>query len=328
MVIRGGTRGNGKQLASYLMKQAENDNVQVLDIRGTMRTDDIHMSLLEMSLTSELTKSDKGLYHAQLSPAYGDDKKMTHEDWLRAADIVEQELGLTGQKRVIVMHDKNDRLHAHVVWERYDHDKGIMISDSFTHLAQDRARKIIEQELDHQRTPDRNTKRPEMKLELTELWQKSKTAKEFIEAATEKGYNMAVGKQRPYMVVDNTGRSFDLVRQLDKVKTKDVRERFKEQKLPTEKEAIKTVRNKQAEKTFDMKQELFLDSMGRFKQQQNAKEDYQRMAQDKFNAMKETGEGITAETEKAKREREYTERAMEKLRQQQEKKKDKGLEHE
>lgn len=156
MVIRGRTRGNGGQLAQYLMHSPDNDQAYVFDIRGTSQPYDVRMSLLEMSFTSELTRSRKGLYHAQINPAYGEDCRMTEADWFRAADILETELKLTGQKRVIVMHEKNGRLHAHVVWERYDHEKEKMISDSYSRLAQDRARQIMEKEFCHERTPERN----------------------------------------------------------------------------------------------------------------------------------------------------------------------------
>src|SRR5690606_35599391 len=110
----------------------------------------------EMSLTSELTKTDKGLYHVQICPAYGEDKLMTDDDWIRAADIMEIETGFVGQKRTIVLHDKKGKLHAHVTWERYDHETGIMKSNKFLRLAQDRARGIIEKEFGHYRTPERN----------------------------------------------------------------------------------------------------------------------------------------------------------------------------
>ena len=168
MVIRGKPRGNGSQLADYLLTPADNDNIRVFDIRGTAHPDNLKYSLLEMSLTSELTKSHMGLYHSQINPAIGEDRLMTREEWLRAADILERELKLDNQKRVIVLHEKRGRIHAHVIWERYDHDAGKMISDSHSRLAQDRARKTMEQELVQKPTPERNQRRPEMKIHLTE----------------------------------------------------------------------------------------------------------------------------------------------------------------
>jgi hypothetical protein len=256
MVIRGASRGNGAQLANYLTQQADNDNVCVFDIRGTSQPTDLRKSLIEMSLTSELTMSDKGLYHAQINPAYGEDKMMQPKDWLDAAAILEKELNLSNQKRIIVFHEKKNRTHAHVVWERYNHEKGIMVSDSFSRLAQDKARKKMEQELVQKETPHRNVKRPEMKVVLSEIWKKTASGKEFIKASLQKGYQIAKGEFRhPFMVVDKEGRSFDLVRQLEGVKTKELRECLKEEKLRSAKEAIESVRQKQLKEKSKLPEE-------------------------------------------------------------------------
>lgn len=246
MVIRGKLRGNGSQLAGYLLKKADNDNVRLLVIEGTVYETDLHKSLIEMSLTSELTKSDKGLYHVQICPAYGEDKSMTDDDWKKAADILENETGYAGQKRAIVLHDKKGKIHAHVVWERYSHDKEIMLPDSFSRLAQNRARLIMEQEFKHHKTQERNSKRPEMKSFLSNAWRETDDANSFVGSIKKEGYTIAAGRERPYIVVDENGRSFDLVRHLDKIKTKEVRERFKNTKLLKEKEEISAVRTRQA----------------------------------------------------------------------------------
>ncbi|MFT3909736.1 MAG: relaxase [Ferruginibacter sp.] len=243
MVTRGKFRGNGAQLASYLLKDS-NDNVMILDISGTSHTNNLKKSLIEMSLTSELTKSDKGLYHVQLSPEIGFDKSMTKDDWLKAVSIFENETGFTGQKRVLVMHEKNNRKHLHCVWERFDHEKGKMIPGNFSRLAQDRARIKIENELHHSRTPIRNLNREKMKEYLSDLWSKTKNADDFIKEAEKNGYVITAGTERPYVVIDKTGRSFNLVRQLEGIRTKDVRERFKSTKLPKEKQIIYEVREK------------------------------------------------------------------------------------
>lgn len=231
-------------MASYLLKKGDNDNVRLFEIRGTSNEHDLSRSLFEMSITSELTKTDKALFHVQICPAYGDDRRMTDDDWKRAADLMEIETGFTGQRRAIVLHDKKGKTHAHVVWERYDHDKGIMKSNKFSRFAQDRARMLMEKEFKHVRTPERNPHRPEMKDYLSEMWHKTEDAYSFMNAIAEKGYIVAAGTQRPYMVIDETGRSFNLVRQLEDVKTGEVKERFKTIKLVKEKEVIEQIRSK------------------------------------------------------------------------------------
>lgn len=247
-VIRGATRGGGVQLAKYLTTQAENEDIRILDVCGRHHANasQLREALYSMSLTAELTKSGKGIYHAQINPAYGEDAAMTDEDWHKAADILGQELKLDGQRRVLVLHTKKGRTHAHVAWERYDYGKKKMVSDSYSRLAQDRARAAIEQVFEHRRTPQRNADRPDMKRVLSDLWNKFTKGGEFVKAAKHYGYVVAAGIQRrPFMVVDEKGRSFDLVRQLDKVKTKDVRERLKDEKLIAEKDAIELVRRRQ-----------------------------------------------------------------------------------
>lgn len=248
MVIRGNTRGNGKQLAQYLISGEANERVQIVDVAGRMnaKADYLHQTLQSMSLTSELTKSQKGLYHAQINPAYSEDRTMSEKDWLRAADILGKELGLQEQRRVIVLHTKKGRTHAHVVWERYDYKRGKVISDSFSRLAQDRARKEMERVFEHQPTPHRNQHRPELKEALTDLWSQTETGKEFVKAVHNNGYLLAEGVPRhPFMVVDEHGRSFDLVRQLKGVRIKEVRQRLRHEKLIPEKEAIELMRQKQ-----------------------------------------------------------------------------------
>ncbi|MDI9319063.1 MAG: relaxase/mobilization nuclease domain-containing protein [Phycisphaerales bacterium] len=276
MVIRGRIRGNGRQLANYLLTMAENSEIQILDIngRGALQEEALRHALTSMSLTSELTKSQKGLYHAQINPAYGDDKNMTPADWEKAADMLGEALGLADQRRVIVLHTKKDRTHAHVVWERYDHQKGIMRSDSFSRYKQNAVRLQMEKQFEHKQTPEKNPHRADMKKELSALWQQSTTGAGFIKAAKELGYIIATSpNRRPFMVIDPHGRSFDLVRQLDKVQTKEVRERFKSEKLPTEKTALQSVAtHRQMHKT----QEGFLDKIAVQQENESLKQNDQR----------------------------------------------------
>lgn len=248
MVIRGAIRGNGKQLAHYLLSGEANERVQIVDVAGRSNATDayLHQTLQSMSLTSELTKSQKGLYHAQINPAYREDRKMSEKDWLKAADILGNELGLQEQRRVIVLHTKKGRTHAHVVWERYDHKTGKVIDNKFSRLAQDRARKEMERVFEQQPTPHRNQHRPELKEALTNLWNETETGKGFVKAVHNNGYLLAEGvPKHPFMVVDENGRSFDLVRQLKGVRIKEVRQRLRHEKLIPEKEAIELMRQKQ-----------------------------------------------------------------------------------
>jgi hypothetical protein len=234
MIVKGNSRGNARLLSHYLVTQQDNEAIRILDVDGQLNPNagDLHRALFLMGVSAELSKSRKGLYHAQINPAIGEDVLMEDKDWLKASDILGRQLGLLNQRRIIVLHTKKGRIHAHVVWERYDHDKGRMVSDSFSRLAQDRARKEMEAVFNHAPTPHRNTRRPELKASLSALWKQTRTGKDFIHAARQHGYIIAEGAGRsPYIVVDDTRRSYDLTRQLQGVRLKEVRQRLRGEPL-------------------------------------------------------------------------------------------------
>jgi hypothetical protein len=298
MVTRGSVRGNGKALAYYLTTKADNERIEILDIdgrEGGNRNDLVHQ-LTSWSLMSELTKSDKGLYHAVLNPAYGDDRKMAPEDWKRAADILAKETGFEGQRRAIVLHEKQGRIHGHIVYERYDHERGIMVSDSFLRLAQDRARKTMEIEFGHQITPDRNKRKNELKSRITGLWQASDTGQAFVAACSLNGYAVTrTAQRRSFSVVDDEGISYDLTRQIKGVKAKEVAQRLEGVKLQSDREAIKAIRQKQAQPTND--QELKKQGRNNEAGEDNTKRLAYAFAQNR-NDMLATGTGSGGGNEK------------------------------
>lgn len=253
MVIRGRSRGNGSQLADYLLNNKENDLAKVLDVRGTASPQSLKKSLLEMSLSSELTKGVHGLYHVQMNPAIGEDRLMTQEDWQKAADILEQHLGFEGQKRAIVLHEKKGRIHAHIVWERCDHDTNTLKKDGLNYKKHDAARAEIERALGHELTPQREQhvepeqvqKKSDIKRELSDLWEQNPDGQSFIKAAEKAGYQIAkADDRRPWRVITPDGESLDLVRQLENAKTKDVRERLQpiQNEIKTVAEALENAR--------------------------------------------------------------------------------------
>ena len=233
MIISGKSRQNGKQLGRYLVAQGENERVTPLEIRGSM-SDNVPGAVLEMSLRTELTKRGKlGLYHAHIAPAYGEDQ-LTPEQWRTAADRLEQELGLVGQSRVVVLHEKKGKVHGHVVWQREREGKLIKMSHSYR--AHDRARAALEKELTHK--PTRQV--GDHKKHLTQLWGSSRDGADFVRQAEAAGYRVARGDRRAYVVETEDGQKLDLVRQLEGVKTKAAKERLApiEGKLRAESELV------------------------------------------------------------------------------------------
>lgn len=243
MVIRGGIRGNGAQLADYLLAKKDNDNVRVFDIRGTSQPFNLKKSLIEMSLSAELSRrTKKGLYHVVINPDPEASRQMTAADWHRAADIMEAHTGFTRQKRIMVLHEKKDRVHMHVVWERWDWEHSRVISNKNSRYAQNRARKQMEIEFGHRRTPNINIEKRELHKLATRLWQDHPSGQDFIRALDDHGYTVCRSDgRRPIVVVNRRGLSFDLVRPIKGAKTRDVQDRLKGVPLPKDKRVMERI---------------------------------------------------------------------------------------
>lgn len=289
-VIRGKARGGGAQLATYLSAIGENDQIpRLVDIRGTAAPGDLRKSLLEMSLTAELTKTDKGLWHLQLNPMPGEDTALTDDDWKLMADITERHLGLEGQKRVMVEHVKNGRRHLHVAWERYDHEKEKIIDIKYSRLKQRSAVREIELTMGLKLTPLKNISEKDIKVALTALWTSTGGGAGFVREAARMGYTVTSGVDRPFKVLDDTGRSFDLVRQLEGVRTKDVRESFKHLSLQTEK-AARGMRNGQ--KAMDEVQDRAAHRIEQFREERATERAKKQSFKETLSDMKSNNPGM------------------------------------
>lgn len=274
-MIRGGIRGNGAQLADYLLTQKDNDNVRVFDIRETSHPYDLKKSLVEMSLSVELSRRTKrGLYHVIINPDPEASRQMTATDWHRAVMLMEQETGFTGQKRVMVLHEKNSRFHMHCVYERWDWDKNRVISNKNSRYAQNRARKQMEIEFGHRRTQDINIEKRELRKLATKLWQDHPIGRDFVQALADHGYTVCRSdSRRPIVVVNRHGLSFDLVRPIKGAVTKDVEGRLKGIRLPKDKtimDRIGTERKSRAK--HDSREQKIIDLQEQIRKGQKQKD--------------------------------------------------------
>ena len=136
VIIKGGSRAAPRSLAKHLMRGDTNERVLVLGYDG-VAIEDLNAALADMQALASGTRGKKGLYHANIDPHT--DYKMTPEQWDRCVAVLEKELGLEGQPRVVVLHEKKGREHIHVVWARTDIDTMTLRSDSNNYLAHERA---------------------------------------------------------------------------------------------------------------------------------------------------------------------------------------------
>ncbi|HEX3885409.1 MAG TPA: relaxase/mobilization nuclease domain-containing protein [Stellaceae bacterium] len=247
MIIKGDSRGGPVQLARHLLRTDTNETVKIVQLDSP--TGSLREALRDWQLISAGTRGSKGLYHANISPdaRYA----MTPEQWQRAVDVLEKELGFDGQPRVVVVHEKHDRQHIHVVWQRTDIDKMKLVSDSFNYVAHERASMALEQEFGHEHVPGKHAKRdrekqPEFPKEeinhaewqqaeragtdphafkdaITSLYAHSDNALAFQAALEGHGLVLAKGDRRDYVIVDADGQIYSLARQIKGVTAKDLR---------------------------------------------------------------------------------------------------------
>lgn len=117
MIIKASQRAGGQNLAVHLMRMDENEHVELHELRG-FSSDNLKGALKEAEAISLGTKCRQYLFSVSFSPP--DDQYVAVDVFERAIDDAEERLGLQGQPRAIVFHEKEGRRHAHCVWSRID----------------------------------------------------------------------------------------------------------------------------------------------------------------------------------------------------------------
>lgn len=132
MILKGNQRGHARNLAQHLLNVAENDHVEVYQLRD-VAADDLQSAFLEIEATGYATPrgTAKSFYSLSVNPPA--DETADIADFERAIDMAEDRLGLHDQPRAIVFHEKYGRRHAHVVWSRIDTKDDMPVSIRISH---------------------------------------------------------------------------------------------------------------------------------------------------------------------------------------------------
>jgi hypothetical protein len=117
MILKGNERGHAAELAVHLLNPRDNDHVTVHSITGFI-AHDLQGALAESAAISQATQRRNHLFSLSLNPP--PNAKVSVEDFEKAIAQIEAKLGLAGQPRAIVFHEKNGRRHAHCVWSRIE----------------------------------------------------------------------------------------------------------------------------------------------------------------------------------------------------------------
>ena len=268
MVIKGGSISGAARFAAHLQRTDTNEiRNEVIEMRDVAATD-LRGALLEMeAVATACPNCKKPLYQASINTQAHE--RMTDEQRMKAVDRLEKELGLTGQPRIVVVHEKNDgREHCHIVWSRIDLDKMRTISDSHNYRKHEIVARELEREFGHERVqgahierdgqprPPRTPSHKEIQQgartgvspkqareHLTALWQRADNGKAFAEGLAASGWILARGDRRDFVAVDQKGGTHSLSRRIDGATAKMVRERLadlKPETLPSVAEARAT----------------------------------------------------------------------------------------
>src|SRR4051812_47592198 len=163
IIINGGSYCAGDWWAKHLGNDKKNDRVNVIEYVG-LTAETMPDAFREMQGLAAGTKCKNYFYQANINPEPGE--QLTPQQWREAVDRLEKNLGLTGQPRLVVEHEKNGRTHRHVVWSRIDLERGKAISDSLTAAVHERTSRELEIIFGLQRgksvlVPDRAFERPD-----------------------------------------------------------------------------------------------------------------------------------------------------------------------
>lgn len=244
MILKGSQRQGARQLAAHLMNMEDNDHVTLLDQRG-FASDDLYGAMAEAEAIAKGTKCRQHVFSLSLNPPKG--AEVGEGDFLAAADRAETALGLEGQPRAIVLHEKQGRLHAHVVWSRID--AGSMTAVNLPFFKRKLATLSKELFLDHGwELPDghkqdgwrnplnftlaewQQAKRQgldprEMKQMMRQAWESSDSLPAFKHALEERGLYLAKGDRRGFVAVDLAGEVLSVSRCAG-VKPKELEQRL------------------------------------------------------------------------------------------------------
>ncbi len=254
MILKGNQRAGGQQLAVHLMNSFDNERVELADLRGAV-AQDLSGAFSEWTADASATNCRKNLYSFSASPDPAQ-RPLSREEYFELLDRTERSLKLVGQPRAVVFHTKEGRDHMHAVWSRIVVDQEQIKSVQISHdrlklrtVARDFARekglelpdglkkdrkadrfndRAKQENLGERQQKERNGISKEQRMaDIATCWKETGNAAAFVQALEHKGYFIARGDQRAFVVVDLHGEVHSLSRQLAGVaKSKELKERL------------------------------------------------------------------------------------------------------
>lgn len=266
MILKGNQRGGAANLARHLLKHEENEHVTLHELRG-FSADALVQALREIEAVSKGTRCRQYMFSLSLNPP--ENEKVSTEAFEDAITDIENRLGLAGQPRAIVFHEKEGRRHAHCVWSRID--SAAMTAINLPHyklklretsrnlflemgwrMPDGMRDKVLRDPLSFSRAEWQQAKRVqldprEIKALFKECWSVSDSADAFQQALREKGFWLARGDRRGFVAADYRGEVYSIAKWTG-TKARDVTARLGEARaLPTVDEIKKHISRRMTE---------------------------------------------------------------------------------
>lgn len=244
MILKGSQRGGARQLATHLLNARDNEHIEVHELRG-FSADDLHGAFQEIEAVSRGTRAKQPLFSLSLNPPPRE--HVSAEAFEAAIEVAERKLGLQGQPRAIVFHEKEGRRHAHVVWSRIDAERMKAIHlPHFKRKLQDVSRQLYREHgwamprglvnskernpLNFTRAEWEQAKRAKqdpqaLKALFQRCWEQADSGEAYARTLAERGYTLAQGDRRAFVAVDFRGQVYAIAK-WSGVKTKEVRNRL------------------------------------------------------------------------------------------------------
>jgi hypothetical protein len=251
MILKGSQRAGANQLAAHLLNERDNEHVRVHELRG-FTADDLKGALAEAQAISKGTKCRQFMFSLSLNPPKG--AEVSEGIFEKAVDQAERALGLDSQPRAIVFHEKEGRMHAHVVWSRIDPatmrainlphfkrrlnevSRELFLENGWTlpdGLRRDGGKSPLNFTLAEWQQAKRLGRDPrEVKEDFRQAWARSDTLNALAAVLAERGYFLVKGDRRGLVALDLDGEIYAVAKWAG-VKVREARAKPGEAALPS-----------------------------------------------------------------------------------------------
>jgi len=282
MILKGSQRGGASRLAAHLLKAEDNEHIELHELKGFV-AEDLPGALQEIYATSRGTRCEQYMFSVSLNPP--ETESVPVEYFEKAIADIEAKLGLEGQPRAVVFHEKEGRRHCHCVWSRIEAEEMKAINLPYYKMKlQDVSRQLYFQygwdlpkgllnwqernplnfTLAQWQQAKRAGEDPKLLQKLfQDCWAASDNKASFEQALNGYGLYLAKGDQRGFVAMDYRGEVYSLSR-WTKIQTKALKERLGD---PESLQDIKEVSTQIAKRMTEKLKTYVHDVEGQLKRQ-------------------------------------------------------------